>query len=304
MAQLSAQPRAAGPDGGAEVVVITGASSGIGLATALAYAGDGAHLVLAARGKAGLGVAAAACRGAGAASAEAVPTDVLDAEAVSRLIERAVERHGHIDAVVHAAMVMAYGAIEDLPHDVLTTVIDTATHGTAHVARACLPIFRAHRGGTLVIVTSVLASVPVPGIGAYVTGKWGQDALAKVLQLETADAEGVRVCTVAPGAVDTPIYRRAANVTGRVGRPPPPVDPPEKVARAIVKTARRPRKRVSVGLPNRVVIFGFRFLPAVYDRLVSPLFDRFGRGDEPVEATTGNVFDGRDVWVAEPAEGP
>lgn len=230
----------------------------------------------------------------------AIPTDVTDADAVDHLWSTTLGRHGRVDVVVHSAAVMAYGAIEELPRELLTTVIDTSTHGTAHVARACLPTFRDQQGGTLVVVTSLLSSVTVPGIGAYVTGKWGQDGLVRVLQHETRDAPGVRVCTVAPGAVDTPIYRRAANLTGFLGTPPPPVDRPEKVARAIVQVTRRPRKRVQVGLANQVIIAGYRLVPFMYDRLVGPLYQRFAKSDEPVEATAGNVESNSDARPGPP----
>lgn len=109
------------------------------------------------------------------------------------------------------------------------------------------------------IVSSLLASVP--GIGAYVTAKWGQLGLAHVLQLETRDAPGIRVITVAPGGVDTPIYQRAANVEGRPGKAPPPVDSAKKVASAVLSAVDGRRSRVSVGPLNPLVTFGFRFTP-------------------------------------------
>jgi NAD(P)-dependent dehydrogenase (short-subunit alcohol dehydrogenase family) len=209
---------------------------------------------------------------------------------VEDLMIRSRRSRGRIDVVVHAAMVMAYGSIEALPLEVLHQVIDTATHGTAHVARSSLSIFREQQRGTLVVVTSLLASTPVPGIGAYVTGKWGQDGMVKVLRLETQALRGIEVCAVAPGAVDTPIYRRAATYVGHHGKPPPPVDPPEKVAHAIVRIADRPRKRISVGAANRIVLLGFRLLPPIYDRLVGPLYQRLALGRDTVEPTDGNVF--------------
>ncbi|MCU1499846.1 MAG: short-chain dehydrogenase/reductase [Acidimicrobiales bacterium] len=274
----------------AEVVLITGASSGIGAATAVAYAERGAHVVLIARGRELLDAATDACRGAGAASATAVVADVLDADAIERACTETSARLGRIDVVVHAAMVMAYGNIEELPPETYRRVVDTAVHGTAHLAWAALPIFRSQERGTLVIVTSLLASVAVPGIGAYVTAKWGQAGLARVLQLETADAPDIHVATVAPGAVDTPIYQRAANVGGRPGKPPPPVDAAEKVAAAIVRAAEGHRRHISVGPLNGLVIFGARFATPLYDRLVGPLYRRFALGGDPVEATDGNVF--------------
>jgi NAD(P)-dependent dehydrogenase (short-subunit alcohol dehydrogenase family) len=274
-----------------ETVIVTGASSGIGLATAVAYAARGADVVLVARGARALEEAAVACRVAGAASATPVVADVLDDAAVHAAVSSAATRFGQIDVVVHAAMVMAYGTIEDLPLDVIDRVIDTATHGTVRVARAALGVFRAQRRGTLVVVTSVLGSVPVPGIGAYVTGKWAQIGLSRVLRLETGDAEDIVVTTVAPGAVDTPIYRRAANVIGHPGKPPPPVASPDRVAAAIVRAADKRRSRVSVGLMNQLVVFGFRVADPLYGRLVGPLYRRFALDRKvTIPATNGNVF--------------
>ena len=220
-----------------------------------------------------------------------VPTDVLDELSVRTLFDEAAQRVGRIDVVVHSAAVMAYGTIEGLPADAFTQVVDTSVQGTANVARVLLPVMRAHDHGTLIVVTSLLASIPVPQMGAYVVGKWAQLALARVLQLETRDAPNVNVCIVAPGAVDTPIYERAANFIGRRAGAPPPVDPPEKVARAVVRCADRPRSRLSVGWANRFIILGFRVVPPLYDQLVSPLFQRFSLSDRRTAPTYGNIFD-------------
>jgi NAD(P)-dependent dehydrogenase (short-subunit alcohol dehydrogenase family) len=271
-------------------VVVTGGSSGIGRATALRYAALGADVVLVARGATLLDEAAAACRAAGAASATAAVADVRDEAAVEAVVQDAFARFGRVDVVVHAAMVMAYGTIEALPLGVTDRVVDTATHGTVRVARAALRVFRIQERGTLVIVTSLLGSVPVPGIGAYVTGKWAQIGLGRVLQLETADTPSINVITVAPGAIDTPIYRRAATVTGHHGAPPPPAQDPDVVAAAIVRAVDRRHSRIAVGPLNHIIVAGFRFLPPVYNRLVGPLYRRFALGREPVAATDGNVF--------------
>jgi NAD(P)-dependent dehydrogenase (short-subunit alcohol dehydrogenase family) len=279
-----------GPGDAPLVVIVTGASSGIGLATAKAYASRHAHLVLVARGEDLLGDAADACRALGAASATPVRCDVRDGEAVRQVVARAVADHGRIDVVVHAAMVMAYGGIEALPEEIYTAVVDTAVHGTAHVARAVLPVFRDQAQGALVIVTSLLASVAVPGLGAYTVGKWGQLGLARILRLETRDVPGVRVVTVAPGAVDTPVFRRAANVEGRPGKAPPPVVPPEKVAAVILAAVEGGRRRRSVGVTNLIVIAGFRCLGPLYERLVGPLYRRYAHGPGTIPPTSGNVL--------------
>ncbi len=274
-----------------EVVVVTGASSGIGLSAARAFAARGAWLVLASRSADRLAEVAAQCMADGAAGAAVVATDVSDERSARALIDTAVAEHGRIDVVVHAATVMAYGTIEELPTEIFTSVVDTAIEGTFFVARAVLAAFRGQHRGHLVVVNSLLGSIAAPQMGAYVVAKWGQAGLLRVLQLETRDEPGILVSSVSPGGVNTPIYSQAANVTGRSARPPLPVDSPEKVAAAIVSCVDRRRARVSVGPANPLIVAGFRLLPRVYDVLVTPLLHLASLTRRPgTEPSEGNVL--------------
>jgi NAD(P)-dependent dehydrogenase (short-subunit alcohol dehydrogenase family) len=282
------------PHGGSpETVLITGASSGIGRATAIELAGRGANLVLVARGREPLEQAAVEARAAGAADVVVRPADVLDEDAVRAAVDTAVERFGRLDAVVHAAQVMAYGRIEEVPREVFERVVETAVHGTAVVARAVLPVFRKQGAGHLAVVNSLLGSVATPQLGSYVAAKWGQLGLIRVLQMETRDEPGISITAVQPGGVDTPIYFQAASPTGSTGRPPPPVYSPQRVARIVVGTLDKPRRVVQAGLFNPLISAGFRLLPGVYDHLVGPLLQRMAIANEQVPPTDGNVFDSR-----------
>jgi NAD(P)-dependent dehydrogenase (short-subunit alcohol dehydrogenase family) len=276
-----------------QTVLITGASSGIGRATAIELAGRRARLVLVARGQKALDEAAAEVRAAGAAAVIVCPADVNDEAAIRSTVESAVEEFGRLDVVVHAAQVMAYGRIEDLPREVYEAVVDTAVHGTANVARVVLPVFRRQGAGHLVVINSLLGSIAAPLLGSYVVGKWGQLGLIRVLQQETRDAPGISVSAVQPGSVNTPIYVQAASWVGSTGRPPPPVYSPQRVARTIVSTLDRPRRIVQAGLLNPVITAAFQLLPGVYDRLVGPLLQRLAVADDEVPPTEGNVFQSR-----------
>jgi len=278
------------PATGARVVLITGASSGIGRATALAFARQGTRLVLAARPSASLTEVSAQCVTEGG-SAIAVPTDTADAGAVDALFQAAVEAYGRVDAVVHSAAVVAYGRFDEVPADVFDRVMQTNLIGTANVARAALRLFRIQQGGSLVVVGSLLGKIAVPYMSSYVTSKWALHGLVRVLQIEAKHTPGISVSMVWPGSVNTPAYAQAANYAGREGRPPPPVDPPEKLARAIMRAVDHPRREISVGLPNHLVVFGFRALPAVYDALVTPLMRVGGLSQRPIGPSTGNVFE-------------
>jgi NAD(P)-dependent dehydrogenase (short-subunit alcohol dehydrogenase family) len=273
------------------VVVVTGASSGIGLSTARAFAARGAQLVLASRSADRLATVASQCLAEGAAGALVVVTDVAQERSAAKLIETAVAAHGRVDVVVHSATVMAYGTIEELPPEIFTAVVDTAIQGTFFVARAALAVFRSQHRGHLVVVNSLLGSIAAPQMGAYVVAKWGQAGLIRVLQLETRDEREILVSSVSPGGVNTPIYSQAANVTGRSAHPPLPVDSPEKVARAILSCVDRRRTRVSVGPANPLIVAGFRVLPKLYDALVTPLLHLASLTRQPpTEPSDGNVL--------------
>lgn len=273
------------------VCAIVGASSGIGLATALQLAAAGEILVLAARDEGALDAAAEKCRAAGATDVRCVTADARVEADMQRLVEQTVAAYGRIDVAVHTATVMAYGTVEQIPADVFDVVVDTAIHGTAHLARALLPRFRRQGQGSFIIVNSLMGSVTVPNMGAYATAKWGQLALARTLQQEVRDAPDVHVCIVSPGSMNTPIYRQAANYTGRAARPPLPVLQPERAAAVIAALVDRPRNHVSmpVGPTNPIIIIGYRLLPFVYDRLVAALFKLAALTRTHQPATEGNV---------------
>ncbi|GAA5116583.1 hypothetical protein GCM10023339_25570 [Alloalcanivorax gelatiniphagus] len=279
----------------AKVVVITGASSGIGRATAVRYARAGDHVVLAARSKQTLEDAAAECEDAGAASVLVVPTDVGSDEQVRDLVSAVLDEHDRIDSFVNVAGVVAYGRVEEVPAEVFDTVLRTNLGGSVNVARHVLPVLRRQQAGNLLLVGSVIGHIAVPTMSAYVLSKWGVRALARQLALENRDLPGVRIVYAAPGGVDTPIYSQAANYNGFVGRPPPPVASSARVAAQLM---RRLDGRLAGLLPeqlsvlNHAMMFGFTRLPRVYDAIVGPLFP-LGATDltTPVPAGPGNVLE-------------
>jgi NAD(P)-dependent dehydrogenase (short-subunit alcohol dehydrogenase family) len=276
----------------AQTVLITGASSGIGRATAQRFARRGARLVLVARGRSSLEETAAEVREAGAADVLVCPADVADEAALRAVVEGAVDRFGSLDVVVHAAQVIGYGRIEDIPREAFEAVVRTGVHGTANLARLVLPVFRRQGRGHLVVLGSLLASVTAPLMGSYAVAKWAQQALVRTLQQETRDVPGISISMVSPGGVSTPIYTQAGTWIGRSGRPPLPYSA-ERVARTVVAQLDRPRRLVQAGLLNPVIIAGFRLLPGLYDALVGPLLRTVALSRDEVPPNPGNIFESR-----------
>ncbi len=273
------------------MVVVTGASGGIGRACAHRAAGRGDHVVLVARGRAALDETAHECVSLGAASALVLTADVGDDAAVRDVVARTLQRHDRIDVWVNSAGVVAYGRTEDVPPHVFDGVLRTNLTGSVNVARHVLPEMRAQGRGSLVLVGSVIGHISVPTMSAYVLSKWAVRALARQLQLENRGHRDIRVVYVAPGGVDTPIYAQAANVTGHEGRPPPPVASPERTAKQILRRADGHPGLSQLSLANNVITFGHLVLPSVYAALVTPLF-RLAAVDltRTVPANDGNVM--------------
>lgn len=267
------------------VVVITGASSGIGRATARAFAREGAQLVLAARGEERLRTVAEECGGA-----LAVPTDVRDESAVVALAERAVERFGRLDVWVNCAGVIAYGRFTDVPSEVFRGVVETNFFGQVHGARASLPRFRAQRSGVLVNIGSVWGRVTSPDVSAYVASKFAVRAFSECLRFELRDEPGIDVATILPQPVDTPIFAAAANYAGRSTRPIPPLVAPEDVARGIVACARSPKPEVTYRRVGRIIELLYALLPSLYARVLPPVFEAGNYSTTPAPRGPGNVL--------------
>jgi short-subunit dehydrogenase len=194
---------------------------------------------------------------------------------------------------VHAAQVMAYGTIEEVPRRVFETVVETAVHGTAVVARAVLPVFRQQGEGQLVVVNSLLGQIATPLLGSYIAAKWGQLGLVRVLQQETRDVPGIAISILQPGGVDTPIYFQAASWAGSTGRPPPPVYSPERLGRRVAALLDRPRRQVQAGILNPLITAAFRLVPGIFDVLVGPMIRSLAIANDDVPPTEGNVFESR-----------
>jgi NAD(P)-dependent dehydrogenase (short-subunit alcohol dehydrogenase family) len=271
------------------VVLITGATGGIGRAVALAYAGRGAQLVLVSRSPGLLKDLVQACERR-AAPAVSYVADVTDGAAVRAAVELAVEQYGRLDVVVHAAAVVAYGRLTQVPERVWDRTVEVGVRGTSNVAREALRVFEPAGAGSLVIIGSVLGQITAPRMGAYTAAKWAVHGLARVLQQEARRTPGVHVALVSPGGIDTRIYALAASYVGFPGSPPPPVLQPEAVARTVLRVVDGHRKNAAVGSANAVMRLGFNLLPGLYDVLVGPLFDRLALGRQPVEDGEGNVF--------------
>ncbi len=272
------------------VVAITGASSGIGKATALAFAREGARLALCARREAELEATASACRDLGS---EVVwtRTDVGEEAQVQAFARLADEAFGRIDVWFNNAGVDAFGTFADLPPAAFERVLQINLMGTVHGSRAALAQFRQQGSGVLINNASIAGTCPMPFHSAYVASKFAIRGFSHALRQELTDMPNVQVCTVCPSSIDTPLWQRSANYSGRRIKPLDPIHPVEQVAEVVLKLARTPQREVFAGATGWILSEQHVAAPELTESFVASFAARDLFQDEPAEQTDGALFE-------------
>ncbi len=282
-----------------QVIVITGASSGIGLATARMAAERGAKVLLVARDEAQLRASVADITAAGG-TADAYAADVGDADAVRAAAAHANQRFGRIDTWVNNAGTAIYGKLADVPEDEHRQLFRTNYFGMVNGCLAAIPYLKQARGA-LITVGSIASDMPSPLMGAYAATKHAEKAYVDALRMELGD-DGVPIVVtlVKPSGIDTPIAQHAENHAGGEAQIPPPVYDPKLVADAILFCATHPKRDITVGGAGRAQALFAAHFPHLFDRLAPKAATAFVDPDKEqprpsnlfTSAGTGRVHSG------------
>jgi len=263
-----------------QVMVITGASSGIGLATAESAAKQGAKLVLAARSQDTLDQITRKINEAGG-EAIYVVADVADREQVEKVASAAIEKFGRIDTWVNDAGVSIYGRLEEVKEEDSRRLFDTNFWGVVNGSLAVLPHLK-RGGGALINVGSEVSDAVVPLQGMYSASKHAvkgfTDALRVELDLEDAP---VSVTLIQPTAVDTPYPQHAKNYMDQEPKLPTPQVDPQDVADAILGAAVDPTRDVKVGMMAKFNTFVAKVAPGLGDKMAGMQADRQQYAEPP-----------------------
>lgn len=258
--------------------IITGASAGIGAACARAFAREGLHVVLAARRGDRLDAVVEEIRSAGGHASAAV-ADVTSEADMERLVADTIATHGRLDVMVCNAGVGFNGLLEDTPTEVMRRLMEVNFFGTFYAARAAVRHFRTTGHGHLFIVSSIVGRRGIPRGGAYAATKFAQVGLGEAVRAELAGTD-IHVTIVHPVSTDTEFRQAMAREYGQDVRGAGPRQPPESVARAMVRCLRRPRPDIYPLMGSRLVAVFSAVVPGLADRVTA----RFARRPRPPEA--------------------
>jgi short-subunit dehydrogenase len=270
-------------------VVITGASSGIGQATARAFARQGARLILVARDAEAIEAVAGECRELGA-EALSIAADVTKAAEIGEVARRAAEFGGSIDVWLSNVGTGAVGAFHEVPMDAHERVIRANLIGHMNDAHAALPVFLRQGHGVFINMISLGGFVALPYAAAYSASKFGLRGFGEALRGELADHPYIHVCDIYPSVVDAPGLAHAANYSGRELSAPPPLLDARRVADAIVDVAARPRPTTMIGLPTALARLAHAISPELTTRIMARLFQAHFRRAPRRAAHSGNLF--------------
>ena len=272
-----------------QVMVITGASSGIGLVTARQAAERGACVVLAARNRNDLQRATETIRRAGGRATFAV-ADVADAAQVEQIAETAIREFGRIDTWVNNAAVSMYGRITDLAIDDMRRQMDVNYWGQVYGSRTAVRHLRA-TGGALINVGSALSDRAIPLQGGYCAAKHALKGFTDALRMELEE-QGVpiSVTLVKPASIDTPFFEKARTYLGVEPQPVPPVYAPEVVSEVILHAAQYPLRELIAG-GSGAKLSAARFAPRLADLYMERWTFDAQQTDKPVDGRPDNLYE-------------